>query len=267
MVKKTKTSIQPAVVPTSASFPTFVPRTDRLDKLSRLFPDVVNKLETVFDKPTIIYVDFANVIPWSNRLKWNVDVKRLKQVFDSFPNIKKVRFYYGELKGDPHSQMILAEARNHGYEVKTKAVKIIKQSIDVTSINIQSPDLLRQFISKPLLDQLSVQDIQYLNNRLKDLNTTGTYELYDKKCNFDVEISRHMEDDTKDISIENFVLWSGDCDFEEPIRKLKSSKKGVIVFCIRGHLATELADAGAYIYPVYPLKNYICFAKQLDVRV
>lgn len=267
MVKGPKKTIPPVAAPTSASFPTFIPKTDRLNKLSQLFPNEIKKLETFFNKPTIIYVDFANVIPWRNRLGWNVDIKRLKQLFDSFPNIKKVRFYYGELKGDLHSQTILSEARNHGYEVTTKPVKIIKQSIDVTSINMQSPDLLRQFISKPLLDKLSVQDIEYLNNRLKDLNTTRVYELFDRKCNFDVEIRGHIEDDSKEKGIENFVLWSGDCDFEEPIRKLKSLKKNVTVFCVRGHLAKELAFAGAYIYLVYPLRNYICWAKQLSVGV
>lgn len=267
MVKKPKTSTRQLATSTPISFLSFVPKTERLDKLSKLFPEEIKELETFFDKPTIIYVDFANVIPWKNRLGWNIDIKRLKQLFDSFPNIQKVRFYYGELKGDLHSQTILSEARNHSYEVTTKPVKIIKQSIDVTSINMQSPDLLRQFISKPLLDKLSVQDIEYLNNRLVDLNTTGVYELFDRKCNFDVEIRGHIEDDSKDKSIENFMLWSGDCDFEEPIRKLKSLKKNVTVFCVRGHLAKELALAGAYIYLVYPLKNFICWAKQLSVRV
>jgi uncharacterized LabA/DUF88 family protein len=76
-----------------------------------------------------------------------------------------------------------------------------------------------------------------------------------------------MDEDSKDKSIQNFALWSGDCDFEEPVRKLKTNNRGVIVFSVRGYLALELSAAGAYIYPVYSLKNFICFAKQLEVKV
>lgn len=245
----------------------FTPKTDRLIKLSKLFPNTVQKLESVFNKSTIVYIDFANVIPWSNRLKWNTDIKRLKQLFDSFPNIKKVRFYYGQLKGDARSKMILSEAQNCGYIVKTKPVKLIRLSINVSSINIQSPDLLKQFISKPLLEKLSIQDIEYLNNSLKNLNTTGIFELIDRKCNFDVEIRGDISKDSENKLISNFVLWSGDSDFEEPIKDLIHNRKRVIVFGTRGAIAFELATSGAYIYEVSSLKNFICYPKQLEVRV
>ncbi|MDP3917902.1 MAG: NYN domain-containing protein [Candidatus Woesebacteria bacterium] len=249
------------------SFPIFIPKTDRLAKLSQKFPHVITKLETVFNKPTIVYIDFANVIPWSNKLKWNVDIKRLKQLLDSFSNIKKVRFYYGELKDDARSKMILSEAKKNSYDLNTKPVKIIRQSINVSSINMQSPDLLRQFISRQFLTKLSIQDIEYFNNRLKDLNNSGTFELLDKKCNFDVEIRGHMADDLKNKNIYNYALWSGDCDFEEPIIKIVNSGKKFVVFGTRGAIARELANSGAYIYEVYSLKYFICFSKQIGFDI
>lgn len=57
----------------------FKPKTEKLQKLAEIYPKRVNELEDVFGKPTRIYLDFANVYHWSKKLRWHVDLKRLKQ--------------------------------------------------------------------------------------------------------------------------------------------------------------------------------------------
>lgn len=78
----------------------FKPRTKKLELLSQIYPHRVKELEKIFNKTTSIYIDFANVYHWQDKLKWHIDLKRLKQLLDSFSNIKTVRLYNGLLKGD-----------------------------------------------------------------------------------------------------------------------------------------------------------------------
>ena len=44
---------------------------------------------------TNVYIDFANVLGWQDKLKWHIDQKRLKQFLDSFTTINSVKFYSG----------------------------------------------------------------------------------------------------------------------------------------------------------------------------
>jgi len=49
----------------------------------------------------------------------------------------------------------------------TKPVKIMKKSIDVSSIEKSNPSILNNFIRKSLLDEMSIANIEYLNNILE----------------------------------------------------------------------------------------------------
>lgn len=244
----------------------FSPKTERLIKLGTLFPTVVSNLEGIFDEPTLIYVDYANVVGWFSKLGWRTDLKRLRQFFDCFTNISKVRLYYGKLSGDPISEAVTSEAKKNFPDFVTKEVKIKNLSIDASSISPQSPDLLKQFVRKTLLDKLSLTDVEYLNNRLRDLNSKGTMFIQDRKCNFDVEIGIRMLKDKEDFpKIRKYILWSGDCDFDSPVQELISKGKKVVIFAPRGFISTELTTSGAQIYEVRPLKNFVCQSKQIDV--
>ena len=57
----------------------FKPKTERIELLSKRFPERAKELETIFDKRTGVYIDFANVIGWQEKLGWHIDLKRLKQ--------------------------------------------------------------------------------------------------------------------------------------------------------------------------------------------
>jgi len=121
----------------------FEPKTDR-----------IKELMGIFDKKTNIYIDFANVIRWQDKLKWHIDLKRLKQFFDSFDTINLVKFYSGTLVGNIASEKFIEDIRSMKYDVHTKPVKIMNLSIDVSSIPIDSPILLRDFIRKPFWQSL-----------------------------------------------------------------------------------------------------------------
>ena len=138
----------------------FKAKTERIQKLAEKYPQRIQELERVFDRRTNVYIDFANVKPWATKLGWHVDVKRLKQFLDSFDNINSIKLYQGTLAGDAESEQFVREAKGYGYDLTTKPVKIMKLSIDVSSIPSNSPDILKNFIRAPLLRTLQLEAIE-----------------------------------------------------------------------------------------------------------
>jgi uncharacterized LabA/DUF88 family protein len=244
----------------------FQPKTERIKKLAQKYSNRILELERIFDKKTNIYIDFANVIRWQDKLKWHIDLKRLKQFLDSFENVKKIKFYNGKLEGDEKSLAILEEAKKCSYEVKTKPVKIMKLSIDVSSISPNSPEILKNFIRAPLLKQLKVEAIEFLNNQLKELNQQGILFVQDLKCNFDVEIGRDMLLDYEKNQVENFILWSGDSDFADPIKQLLEDGKKVVLFATVRKVASELnelQEKGLFIFDIQKIRDFICWKREI----
>jgi len=62
----------------------FKPVSEKLEKLAALYPDRIEELLQIFDKKTNVYIDYANVYPWSQKLGWHIDLRRLKQFLNSF---------------------------------------------------------------------------------------------------------------------------------------------------------------------------------------
>ncbi|TSC95266.1 MAG: Uncharacterized protein Athens101410_673 [Parcubacteria group bacterium Athens1014_10] len=70
-------------------------------------------------------------------------------------------------------------------------------------------------------------------------------EIY--KCNFDVEITADMIFDRHNV--EEFILFSGDSDFEYLIKRLKNVGKKVVIYSSRKTISWELKlSASKYIY-------------------
>ena len=197
----------------------FTPKTERIKEIAKNKKEVVEQLESIFSKNTRIYIDYANVRPWSVKLGWHVDLKRLKQFLDSFDTVEAVNFYNGYLAGNERSEKEKEEAENYKYILRTKPVKIITLSINASSILPDSTVLLDQFVRRALLKKYEISTIEYLNERFKDMNKKGEYFIEDMKCNFDVEIGVDMLLDCERNSAEIFILWSGDSDFADPINK------------------------------------------------
>lgn len=148
----------------------FNPKTEKIQKLARVYPERIRELERIFGGRTNVYIDYANVRPWSQKLGWHIDLGRLKQFLNSFDLVYEVKFYHGTLQGNKHSEAIIREATQLKYIVRTKPVKIRQFSIDTTSIEPNSIDLLKDFIKKPLLSLLSEDMVVELNRELTRLN-------------------------------------------------------------------------------------------------
>ena len=123
----------------------FKPKTERIKLLAEKYPHRIRELEGMLNRRTNVYIDFANIRPWANKLGWHIDLKRLKQLLDSFDTIRTVRFYHGTLAGDAESEAFAHDVTRLGYDLKTKPVKIMRLSIDVSSIPSNSPDILKNF--------------------------------------------------------------------------------------------------------------------------
>lgn len=245
----------------------FTPSTEKIKELAAKHPRVIADLEAIFDKKTNIYIDWANVLGWQRKLRWHIDARRLKQLLNSFDTVAAVRLYYGTLTGDTVSEQFIADARELAYEVRTKPVKLMRLPIDVSSIPLNSPSILQNFIRKPLLSKFSLETVEYLNSKLKELNDQGVKYIEDRKCNFDVELGRDILTDCEQNGIENFVLWSGDSDFADPVETLLSINKKAVLFSTVRRVAHEfnaLREKGLYIFEIQKIRDFICWKK--DIR-
>ncbi|HZR58525.1 MAG TPA: NYN domain-containing protein [Terriglobales bacterium] len=245
----------------------FTPKTKRIQNLIEKFPYVVEDLDPIFGSGSAnVYLDYGNVRNWSNRLEWHIDLKRLKQLLDSFGGKIVAKFYYGTRDGMADSEELIRTTKEMGYKVLTKPVKTIKLSIDVSSVSPDSPDILRNLICTPLLKTLSVQSIEHLNDHLRDLNKKGVLSFDDLKCNFDVEMGRDMLVDQAVGEADVFALWSCDSDFAGSVEELLDDGKQVVVFGTSGMVARELnmlRSKGLKVYDVKKLKEMICWAREL----
>lgn len=228
--------------------------------------NVIFELEKLLDGNVNMYIDYANIKPWSNYLKWHIDIKRLKQFLDSFDNIKSTKIYAGTLVGDCNSERMIKEMSDCRYDLRTKLVKIMRFSIDASSISAQSKDLLNQFIKSSLMRKYDLKTIEYLNSKFKEWNDLGEHFLEDRKCNFDVEIGRDMLVDHDKNNIDTFILWSGDSDFAEPVAHLLSADKKVILFATSGKVSRELnnlRNQGLLIFDIRKIRNFICWSREI----
>jgi uncharacterized LabA/DUF88 family protein len=237
----------------------FKPNTPELESLGKKLPERIAYLESVLNEKTIVYLDYANIRGWSKRLGWQIDLKKLKGLFDSF-GIIEVHFYFGTYSGDEKSNRFMTFVHKSGYKVHTKPVKIMQLSIDVTSISAKSPDILTNFITDTLLRQLRVETIEYLNEELKNLNKQGLSYLEHPKCNFDVEIGSDMRLHNLLNRAETFCLWSGDSDFADTIKELLLAKRRVSVFGTARGIASELnqlKSSGLEIFDIKKLREFV----------
>jgi len=245
----------------------FSPKTERIKNIAGDKQKVINQLNSIFDAKTHIYIDYANVRPWSEKLGWHIDLKRLKQFLDSFSTIEAINFYNGYLEGNKRSEREKTETENCKYILRTKPVKIMNFSINASSILPDSTVLLDQFVRRALLEKYEIATIEYLNERFKDMNKKGEYFIEDMKCNFDVEIGVDMLLDCDRNSVESFILWSGDSDFADPVGKLISAGKKVILFATVRKVSKELSaltKKGLMIFDIQKIRDFICWKRELE---
>ena len=232
--------------------------TDRITVVAEMYPKAITELEQIFNKPTVIYIDWQNVVHWQETVGC---------LFDSFPNVKKVRWYGGTLIGDTKSEQQITEVKRLNYDVSTKPVKMMQMSIDVSSIPEDSPAIIKSFLKKSLLKKLDIETITFLNRKLKVFNQQGILKIEEPKCNFDVEIGRHMLEDYLANEFENFILWSGDGDFKSSLKHLTDNGKTIHIFSVAGRVSPEISELKPPIYDIRKIKEFICWARELPEAV
>ena len=247
----------------------FSPKTEKIEKIQKSYRYTIEKLEKLLEGKVYMYIDYANVRPWSTKLNWHIDIRRLKQFLDSFDNVNKIKFYSGTLVGNNDSAKFINELEKLKYEVKTKPVKIIKLSIDATSIESQSTTLLNQFMRSALIRKYDIETIEYLNNKFLEMNKRGIYFIEDRKCNFDVEIGVDMLLDCGRNNVDTYILWSGDSDFYDPIKQLLDNKKNVALFATSRRVSKELnklKSNGLFVFDIQKIRNFICWKKEIQSK-
>ena len=55
----------------------FEPKADRIRELSEIYPERIKELETIFSGRTNVYIDFANVMGWQEKLGWHVEIRNV----------------------------------------------------------------------------------------------------------------------------------------------------------------------------------------------
>jgi uncharacterized LabA/DUF88 family protein len=244
----------------------FTPKTDKIASIAENHRVAVSQLDGLLNGTARVFIDYANVRPWSERTGWHIDCHRLKQLLDSFDAVKDVRLYWGTLEGDETSEKDIKAMSEWHYEVRTKPVKIMRLPIVAASISPQSIDIIKNFIRRPLLRKLEISDVEYLNNRLVQLNRAGTTFLEDRKCNFDVEIGVDMLLTHERNEADTYVLWSGDSDFADPVAQLLAAGRKVVLMtstrCVSRELA-NLVPQGLFIYEINKIKNLICWNREV----
>jgi uncharacterized LabA/DUF88 family protein len=248
----------------------FTAKTDKINTIATHSSTTVSGMDALLSGRVMMYIDYANVRPWSNQLQWHIDIKRLKQFLDSFDQIVDVNFYNGYLADDDKSEAEIEELEKCKYIVRTKPVKVMKFPIDATSIASDSTALLDQFVRRALLRKLDVQTVEYMNNRLKALNQQGEFVIEDRKCNFDVEIAVDMLLDLERDNADTYVLWSGDSDFADPIEKLLHAGKKVVLFGTSRRISRELnalREEGLIVFDIKKIRDFVCWSREVTPKV
>lgn len=62
----------------------FTPKTEKIKIIAEEKKQVIAQMESIFVGKTRVYIDYANVRPWSEKLGWHIDLKRLRTHPSSF---------------------------------------------------------------------------------------------------------------------------------------------------------------------------------------
>ncbi|OGF27729.1 hypothetical protein A2477_03570 [Candidatus Falkowbacteria bacterium RIFOXYC2_FULL_47_12] len=151
-----------------------------------------------------VYIDGANIFYAQKKMGWVLDWAKVKSFLADSHDIIEYRYYQGVKEGDGNITDYLKYLDAIHFTVMTKPVKKIK-------INSGHP-----------LSKL----YQYK-------------EMY--KCNFDVEMTADMIFDRGNI--DEYILFSGDSDFDYVIKRLRDVGKRFTVYSSRKVLSWELKFA------------------------
>ncbi|TSC97273.1 MAG: hypothetical protein CEN88_89 [Candidatus Berkelbacteria bacterium Licking1014_2] len=196
---------------------------------------------------TLAIIDWANVYGWSEKLKWQVDPKKLYKYLKSYLEIEEIRFYFGAEKGNKKSEGFQKKIKKIGYNLISKELKWVPVSLDKSHFKKFLEELAR--ISGNL--KKSSSDIA---GQLEKIMKTP---IYRRKCDFDCEIAIDV---MKNIdAIDSLILFSGDGDYAVLVDEtIKNGKQAIVVFA-KGCKGKEYGEfkKGLYLCSVEQLKEFL----------
>ncbi|MBU1091675.1 NYN domain-containing protein [Patescibacteria group bacterium] len=173
---------------------------------------------------TLVCIDWANVYGWQKKLKWRIDVHKLISYLETYPEIKKINFYFG------------------------------------TDINKESKDFIDSVkkLENGIL-QVVTKDVKYIPVDIIDSDASDENESKKKrrKCDFDIEIA--LDTFLNIESIKSFILFSGDGDYEPLIKFCIERGKQAIIVANPGSLGKEygLIPRGLFVCNIKKIKDLI----------
>jgi uncharacterized LabA/DUF88 family protein len=194
---------------------------------------------------TLSIVDWANVYGWFEKLKWEIDPKKLYDYLKSYPQIFDIRLYFGIDKENPKSIELHHLFKNIGYNLQWKEVKWVP--IDLKLVHYKDEDgKIRKFFEtaegKRVYEKL---------NKIKEI--IQNLQIYRRKCDFDVEIALDVL--TNMDKVDGVILFSGDGDYAALMREVIKRGKQAIVVALKGAMGKE--------YTIIPKGLFICNIKKL----
>lgn len=174
---------------------------------------------------TLVCIDWANVYGWQKKLKWKIDAHKLIEYFRTYPEIKKINFYFG------------------------------------TDVTKESKDFIASF--KKIEDNIFrvvTKDVKYIPVEIVDMNKTRDNRRDKKlrrKCDFDVEITRDALNSINNFQV--FILVSGDGDYAPLIDDLINKGKKTILVFAQGFKGKEYGDfkKGLFLCSVAKIRKFL----------
>lgn len=175
------------------------------------------------------YLDLTNIFHWQETLGWKFKIEDMIEQLFTFPSIKEVKVYYGKNERDlKNSESFHNRIKKTGAILKTKPMKFIPKTIQEG-----------MFFQRKTLTLFDGAVKNKIGELIDELQKSGVL-IKEPKCNFDVEMTMDMLDDTDKLTA--VLLFSGDSDMCAPLERLKIKEKHIGIVGVRGKVAKELHD-------------------------
>jgi len=168
---------------------------------------ILEKISQTKDRNLVI-IDYGNVQKWEKGLGWKIGIKELKNLVKHFTSGHQFlrRFYYGSDFGKGEKNQIMT------------------------------------MWSAAILNKAKMNDFEIITKRVKYIPDKDYKNGFQKKCNFDVEMTVDMIREHKNY--DNVIIFSGDGDMAFVLKYLHDTyNKSAYVFGSRNHTGKELYDA------------------------
>ncbi len=187
-------------------------------------------LEWINKQTSIIaYLDLTNMFHWQDILGWRFRVEDVIGQLFTFSNIKDVKVYYGLNPRDlKNSKAFHGRIKKTGAILRTKSMKFIPKTIEDS-----------MFFQRKTFTLFDTKIKKRIWELIDELEKSEIF-IEEPKCNFDVEMTMDILDDTEKVTAA--MLFSGDSDMISPLERLKVKRKRVCVVGVRGKVASELHD-------------------------